>query len=131
MNRIKIGVLAATLLLPLYAAAHDGKCAGRDDAVEHITTVESAISNARFVGNPSPNKKKGGDFERSNLLGKALAAKSYVLGHEYPDAMGKLDDIVTKVSSLLDAAKEKVDAYDGQYIVDMTIEAMYCIGDLQ
>lgn len=129
MNMKKIGVIVACLLLPLYAFAHDGECAGRDEAVEHIQTVESAIRSARFVGNP--RKNKGGDFEKSNLLGKALAAKSYVLDHKYSDAISKLDDIVTKVSSLLDASKEKVDAYDGEHIVDATIDAMYCVGDLQ
>jgi len=129
MKVFKIGVIAASLLLPLYAAAHDGECVERDAAITHIETVESAISGARFVGNP--RKDKGGDFEKDNLLGKALAAKSYVMDHKYSDAISKLDDIITKVTSLLDAPKEKVDAYDGEYIVDMTIEAMYCVGDLQ
>ena len=65
------------------------------------------------------------------MWSKAMAAESYVAEHKYADAIGKLDDIVTKVSDLLDAPKEKIHAMDGEAILDLTMDAIYCVSDLQ
>lgn len=123
MKNLIVGVAAACLLMPVVASAHDATCVSRGEAVAHIADTLDAIGTTGFYG------KKGKD--QSGLVSKALAAKSYVADHKYSDAISKLDDIVTKVTGLLDAPKEKIDALGGEMIVDLTIDAMYCVGDLQ
>ena len=123
MKNLIVGVAAACLLMPVVASAHDGTCVSRGEAEAHIANALDAIEATSFYG------KRGKD--QSGLVSKALAAKSYVADHKYSDAISKLDDIVTKVTSLLDAPKEKIDALGGELIVDTTIDAMYCVSDLQ
>ena len=123
MKNLIVGVAAACLLMPVVARAHDDTCVSRGEAEAHIANALDAIEATSFYG------KRGKD--QSGLVSKALAAKSYVADHKYSDAISKLDDIVTKVTSLLDAPKEKIDALGGELIVDTTIDAMYCVSDLQ
>ena len=123
MKNLILGVTAACMLMPLMASADDTTCVSRGEAEAHIALVVDAIGATGFYG------KKGKD--QSGLVSKALAAKSYVADHKYSDAISKLDDIVTKVTGLLDAPKEKIDALGGELIVDTTIDAMYCVSDLQ
>ena len=123
MKNLILGVTAACMLMPLMASADDTTCVSRGEAEAHIAAVSDAIVGTGFYG------KRGKD--QSGLISKALAAKSYVTDHKYSDAISKLDDIVTKVTNLLDAPKEKIDALGGELIVDTTIDAMYCVSDLQ
>ena len=123
MKNLILGVEAAFLLMPLMASADDATCVSRGEAEAHIADVSEAIAATSFYG------KRGKD--QSGLLSKAMAANAYVKDHKYSDAISKLDDIITKVTGLLDAPKEKIDALGGELIVDTTIDAMYCVGDLQ
>ena len=128
MKKLSIGVVAACLLVPALASAHDEECTNRDEANEHIGWVMDAVDSADYF------KRGKLDLDSRDEKGmwiKAEAAKAYVAEHKYADAIGKLDDIVTKVTDLLDAPKEKIDEMGGEAILATTIDAIYCVGDLQ
>lgn len=128
MKNLILGVAAACMLMPLMASAHDEECANRDQANEHIGLLKEAIDNASYY---ERGKLDLNSRDEQGMWSKAMAAESYVAEHKYADAIGKLDDIVTKVSDLLDAPKEKIHAMDGEAILDLTMDAIYCVSDLQ
>jgi hypothetical protein len=129
--RKAVMVLATScVMLPFTAGAHDGSCDKNDDAGKHIAAVITAIGATTFYENPKHPKKKI-PYTADLLEAKAMAAQAYVNDHKYSDAVSKLEDIVSNVSKLLDASKEKIDAYSGGELLDRSMEAIYCVVDLQ
>jgi hypothetical protein len=117
-------------MLPFTASAHDGACDNNGDAGTHITAVITAIDATTFYENPKHPKKKS-PYTADLLEAKAMSAKSYLNDHKYSDAVSKLEGIVSNVSKLLDAPKEKIEAYSGSELLDRSMEAIYCVVDLQ
>lgn len=128
MKKISLGIFAACLLLPALASAHNEECTNRDQANEHIGMVKDAVDSADYF---KRGKLDSDSKDEKGMWIKAKAAEAYVAEHKYADAIGKLDDIVTKVTDLLDAPKEKIDAMHGEAILDLTMDAIYCVSDLQ
>ena len=129
--RKAVMVLATScVMLPFTAGADDGACDNNGDAGTHIAAVITAIGATEFYENPKHPKKKI-PYTADLLEAKAMAAQAYVNEHKYSDAVSKLEGIVSNVSKLLDAPKEKIDAYSGGELLDRSMEAIYCVVDLQ
>jgi len=128
-KQMALGVaVALAIVMPGLAGAHDEECANRDQANEHIGWLKDAIDSAEYFrrGSVDPNSR-----DEQGMWAKALAAEAYVAEHKYADAIGKLDDIVTKVTDLLAAPKQKIDEMGGEAILDTAMDAIYCVSDLQ
>jgi hypothetical protein len=120
--------IVMALLMTGLAQANDEKCIDpMVDGGGHLKAVEDAILRATFTS----GRKSTVNVDQANLLSKKEAAWSKVLEGSYGDAVGKLDDIVTKVSDLLNAPKEKIDTTGGENILVATDDAIRCVIDLQ
>lgn len=131
----KLLMVSATafLVMPVAAVAHDDAtkdCESKSEALADIAAVEEAITWARFA--TKKGKPPGTEpVDRTRLLAKAGVAEAYVNEYKYADASSKLDDIITKVTSMLeDEKKKKIDPDDGDVIITRTMHAMYCVIDL-
>jgi hypothetical protein len=125
-----VGVTTLIMMLPFTAGAYDGPCDNNGDAGTHIAAVITANDATTFYENPKHPKKKS-PYTADLLEAKAMAAQAYVNDHKYSDAVSKLEGIVANVSKLLDAPKKKIDAYSGGELLDRSMEAIYCVVDLQ
>jgi hypothetical protein len=131
----KLLMVSATtfLVLPFAAVAHDDAikdCESNLEALADIADVEEAIYMAQFA--TSKGKPPGKEpVDKTRLLAKAAVAEAYVNEYKYADASSKLDDIITKVTSMLeDEKKKKINPDDGDDIITTTMHAMYCVVDL-
>ena len=120
--------VALAAVMPGLAGAHEDKCMNRDQANEHIGWVKDAVDSADYYrrGRLDTNSR-----DEQGMWTKAMAAEAYIAEHKYADAIGKLDDIVTKVTGLLDAPKQKIDEIGGEAILAQAMDAIYCVRDLQ
>lgn len=124
--------IVAALLMTGLAQANDEKCVDpMVDGAKHLVDVEAAILGATFPLVKGPKWSSTINADQANLLSKQSAAWSYVADGKYSDAVSKLDDIVTKVSDLLNAPKEKINQAGGESILVATDDAIRCVIDLQ
>jgi hypothetical protein len=130
ISKIAMAVTMSCIMVPFTASAHDEQCSTNDAALEHVGYVIDAIAETTFYENPKHPKKKS-PYTADLLEAKAMAAQAYVNDHKYSDAVSKLEGIVSNVSKLLDAPKEKIEAYSGSELLDRSMEAIYCVVDLQ
>ena len=126
---LALGVaVALATVMPGLASAHEEECTTRDQANEHIAWVKDAVDSADYYRR---GKLDYDSRDEKGMWTKAMAAEAYVAEHKYADAIGKLDDIVTKVTGLLDAPKQKIDEIGGEAILAAALDTIYCVGDLQ
>lgn len=125
---VRGSAIVAALLMAGLVQANDEKCTDpMVDGGAHMQALEKAILGATFTA----GKKWTVSPDQANLISKKEAAWSKVIDSSYGDAVGKLDDIVTKVTDLLNAPKEKIDGAGGQNILLATDDAIRCVIDLQ
>jgi hypothetical protein len=94
----------------------------------HINDLKTYISESDgFV----TNKKFSVSRDQVGLEAKAVAALSKALEEKYGDSIGKLEDMMAKVSDLLDAPKTKLDEGAGDDILYLTELAYNCVLDVQ
>ena len=115
---MKITKIAASLLvtLPLLGLSQSA-LANHDICQVDIATVKATILGADFTN----------DRDQTRLASKADAASMKLVVHKPYDAVGKLDDIVEKVTALLNARKTKIDTGDGAEILADVDDAVTCI----
>jgi len=131
IRKVLMVVAASCVMLPFTASAQDDMCSTNSDALDHVGYVIDAIAGTTFYDNANHPRKKKFPYTADLLVAKAMSAKAYINDHKYSDAVSKLENIVSTVTKLLDASKEKIDAYGGKLILDKSMEAIYCVVDLQ
>ena len=131
IRKVLMVVAMSCVMLPFTASAHDDVCSTNGAALDHVGYVIVAIENTTFYDNTNHPRKKKFPYTADLLEAKAMSAKAYINDHKYSDAVSKLEDIVSNVSKLLDATKEKIDAYSGAELLNRSMEAIYCVVDLQ
>ena len=124
---VRGSAIVAALLMAGLVQANDEKCTDlMVDGGAHMQALEKAIMGATFTSG-----KRSVSADQANLISKKEAAWSKLLESSYGDAVGKLDDIVTKVTDLLNAPKQKIDETGGENILLATDDAIRCVIDLQ
>ena len=123
--------IATAFLMPGLASAQDDTCVyseTQDDITTHINGLKSYISESQGF---ATNKKSSVSRDRIGLKAKAVAALSKALEEKYGDSIAKLDDMMVKVNTLLDAPKPKLDDAAGDDILYLTELAYNCVLDVQ
>lgn len=123
--------VALAVMTPGLASAHDGKCVyspTQDDIAAHIDALKTYIHESTGF---TVNRRTGISADQEGLEAKALAAWSKTLEEKYGDAIGKLEDIATKVTDLLNAPKQKIADEAGDDILYLNEQAMNCVLDVQ
>ncbi|MDH3473737.1 MAG: hypothetical protein OEM59_08590 [Rhodospirillales bacterium] len=106
------GALAITTVLAATpASATDVDCSSQ------LTALSGEISGADFAN----------EMDRNRLLGKVTAAGGKLGMHKFEDAEQKIYDIITKVTALRDAPKEKINDGDANDILDAADDVLACI----